>query len=438
MSIIQKCVADMLLKNFVTGITNSVGTRTISITLSRNISSKEVIQNEKKYHANNYEPVPIVISRGQGVHVWDVEGKQYLDFLGGFATLNQGHCNPKILKMLFEQASKLHHTSRSHYNDVLWEFSEFITKLIGFDKVLAMNTGVEGGETAVKLARRWGYMKKKIPENEAIVLFARGNFWGRTMAAISSSVDRHMYENFGPFMPNFNLVPYNDLKALEEALKNPNVCAFMVEPLQGEAGVVVPDDGYLKGVRELCTKYNVLWIDDEVQAGLGRTGKLRCCDYEKVKPDVIILGKALAGGLYPVSAILADDSVMDCFTPGTHGSTFGGNPLGCKVAITAVKVITDEGLIENSYKMGVRFRSELEKLLPKDRVFLVRGKGLLNAIALNEDFSSPWDFCVKLRDNGMVTRPCKDNIIRFAPPLIITEPQLNQGIEIIVNTVKSL
>ncbi|RZF42327.1 hypothetical protein LSTR_LSTR003945 [Laodelphax striatellus] len=435
MSTIIKCTSDCLLNN----LFKSIVARGISPPSSRQLSSKQVMENEKKFHANNYEPVPIVLSKGQGVDVWDVDGKHYLDFLGGFASLNQGHCHPRILKALMDQASKLHHTSRSHYNDVLWEFSEHITKLTGFDKVLEMNTGVEGGETAVKLARLWGYKKKKIPANEAIVLFARGNFWGRTLAAISSSVDPWMYENFGPYMPNLNLVDYNNLEDLEKALQNPNVCAFMVEPIQGEAGVVVPDKGYLEGGRRLCSAHNVLWIDDEVQTGLGRTGKMFCHQHhDNARPDVMILGKALAGGVYPVSAVVADSDVMDCFTPGTHGSTFGGNPLGCKVAVTAVDVICDEGLVANADKMGHIFRNELQRSLPKEKVSLVRGMGLLNAIALNTDFCSPWDFCIKLRDNGLVTRPCKANIIRFAPPLIINESQLNQGLEIIVKTVNDL
>jgi len=346
-------------------------------------SSAEVIQREKKVSANNYDPSPVVISRGEGIFMWDVEGKKYYDFVGGFATLNQGHCHPKIIKALTDQVGKLHHTSRAIFHDALYELNEFLSNQFGYDKVLNMNTGVEGGESSIKIARKWGYRVKKIPSNQAQVVFAHANFWGRTIAAISASTDPNSFDEFGPHVPGYQIVPYDDLGKLEQALRNPNVCAFMVEPLQGEAGAVVPSMGYLKGVRELCTKYNVLWIDDEVQAGLGRTGKMLAVDYEDVKPDLLILGKALSGGVYPISAVLANSEIMDVLTPGTHGSTYGGNALACKVAMAALDVIINDGLVENSFKMGEIFRSELTARLDKEKMVQVRGRGLLNAIVLN-------------------------------------------------------
>jgi ornithine--oxo-acid transaminase len=401
--------------------------------------SSYYIELEDKYGAHNYHPLPVVIKKGEGVHVWDVEGKQYFDFLSAYSAVNQGHCHPKIIQALNEQASTLTLTSRAFHNDVLGEYEKYITNLFGYDRVLPMNTGVEGGETAIKLARKWGYEVKGIPENQAEVLFAEDNFWGRTIAAISSSDDEDSYGNFGPYVPLFKNIAYNDLSALEEALEaNPNVCAFMVEPIQGEAGVVVPHEGYLKGVRELCTKYNVLFIADEVQTGIGRTGKLTCCEHENVKPDILILGKALGGGVFPVSCALADDEVMLTIKPGQHGSTFGGNPLACKVAMASLDVILEEKLSENAEKLGVKFRKALEDLnLPV--ISTVRGKGLLNAIKI-EPFNGKkaWDVCMKMRDNGLLAKQTHEHIIRFAPPLVINEAQLDAAIEIIERSIKEL
>ncbi|XP_022160578.1 ornithine aminotransferase, mitochondrial-like [Myzus persicae] len=401
-------------------------------------SSAEVIQREKKVSANNYDPSPVVITRGEGIFMWDVEGKKYYDFVGGFATLNQGHCHPKIIKAMTDQLNKLHHTSRAIFHDSLYQLNEFLTKQFDYEKVLNMNTGVEGGESSVKIARKWGYRVKKIPQNQAQVVFAHGNFWGRTIAAISASTDPTSFDEFGPHVPGYQIVPYDDLGKLEQALRNPNVCAFMVEPLQGEAGAVVPTIGYLKGVRELCTKYNVLWIDDEVQAGLGRTGKMLAVDYENVKPDLLILGKALSGGVYPISAVLGKSEVMDVLTPGTHGSTYGGNALACKVALASLDVIISEGLVENAFKMGEIFRSELTARLDKDKVILVRGRGLLNALVLNtEGVSNVYKLNNELKSNGMISKPIGSGALRFSPPLIITEAQLREGIDIIVNTINN-
>ena len=323
------------------------------------MNSKSIIDLELKYGAHNYHPLPVVLEKGEGVFVWDVEGKKYYDFLSAYSAVNQGHCHPRIIAALNDQSQKLTLTSRAFHNDVLGSYEKFITDLFGYDKVLPMNTGVEGGETANKLARKWGYLKKNIPENKARIIFAKGNFWGRTLAAISSSDDPSSYTGFGPYMPGYDLVPYNNLDALELELQDPNVCAFMVEPIQGEAGVVVPDAGYLSGVRKLCTQYNVLFIADEVQTGIARTGKMLACDYEDARPDILILGKALSGGVFPVSAVLADDDVMLCIQPGEHGSTYGGNPLACKVAIAALRVIEEEDLCQNSYVLGCLFRDEL-------------------------------------------------------------------------------
>jgi ornithine--oxo-acid transaminase len=403
-------------------------------------SSEELIKIEEKFGAHNYHPIPVVLSKGEGVFVWDVEGKKYFDFLSAYSAVNQGHCHPKIIKALNDQASALTLTSRAFHNDVLGRFEEFIAKLFGYDKVLPMNTGVEGGETANKLARKWGYMKKGIPENQAKIIFANGNFWGRTLAAISSSDDPSSYKGFGPYMPGYHLIPYNDLNALEQEFKDPNVAAFMVEPIQGEAGVVVPDQGYLSGVRSLCTKYNVLFIADEVQTGIARTGKMLATDYEDARPDVLILGKALSGGVLPVSAVLADDDVMLCIKPGEHGSTFGGNPLACKVAQAALEVVVDENLAENADKLGKLFRSELDSRFENVSIVkLTRGRGLLNAIVINdkEDSSTAWDICMKLRDNGLLAKPTHGNIIRFAPPLVINESQLLECIDIIEQTILS-
>jgi ornithine--oxo-acid transaminase len=401
-------------------------------------SSEELIKIEEKFGAHNYHPLPVVLAKGEGVFVWDVEGKKYFDFLSAYSAVNQGHCHHRIIKALNDQASTLTLTSRAFHNDVLGRFEEFITKLFGYDKVLPMNTGVEGGETANKLARKWGYMKKGIPENQAKIIFANGNFWGRTLAAISSSDDPSSYKGFGPYMPGYHLIPYNDLNALEQEFKDPNVAAFMDEPIQGEAGVVVPDEGYLSGVRSLCTKYNVLFIADEVQTGIARTGKMLATDYEDARPDILILGKALSGGVLPVSAVLADDEVMLCIKPGEHGSTFGGNPLACKVAQAALEVVVDENLSENADRLGKLFRSELDSRFKNVGIVnLIRGRGLLNAIVINdsEDSSTAWDICMKLRDNGLLAKPTHGNIIRFAPPLVINESQLLECIDIIEETI---
>ncbi|EDV52395.1 ornithine aminotransferase, mitochondrial [Drosophila erecta] len=398
--------------------------------------SEAVYARENKYGAHNYHPLPVALTKGEGVFVWDVEGKRYFDYLSAYSAVNQGHCHPKIVGALTEQASKLALTSRAFYSDVLGEYEEYVTKLFGFDKVLPMNTGVEGGETACKLARKWGYLEKKIPANQAKIIFARNNFWGRTLSAVSASSDPSSFEGFGPFMPGFELIEYDNVSALEESLKDPNVCAFMVEPIQGEAGVVVPSDGYLKKVRELCSKYNVLWIADEVQTGLARTGKLLAVNYEQVQPDILILGKALSGGMYPVSAVLCNDQVMLCIKPGEHGSTYGGNPLGCRVAMAALEVLQEEKLAENAFKMGELLRGELSTL-PQDVVSVVRGKGLLNAIVINQKFDA-WEVCLKLKQNGLLAKPTHGDIIRFAPPLIINETQMRESIDIIRKTILSM
>lgn len=393
---------------------------------------------EEQYGAHNYHPLPVVLDKGEGVFVWDVEGKQYFDFLSGYSAVNQGHCHPRIIQALIQQAQKLTLTSRAFHSNLLGEYSEFITRYFGYDKVLPMNTGVEGGETAVKLARRWAYDKKGVPENQAKVIFARGNFWGRTMAAISSSTDPSSYKGFGPYMPGFELVPYNDIPELEKALQDKNVAAFMVEPIQGEAGVVVPDAGYLTRVRELCTRYNVLFIADEIQTGLARTGKMLACDHENVRPDILILGKALSGGTMPVSAVLADDEVMLNIKPGEHGSTYGGNPLACAVAMEALKVLKEEKLAENAAAMGELFRSQLEAL-QSPHIQLVRGKGLLNAAVIaHPDAEAAWTLCLELKDLGLLAKPTHGDKIRFAPPLVINEEQINDSIGIISNALQRL
>lgn len=388
---------------------------------------------EEKHGAHNYHPIPVVLERGEGVFVWDVEGKRYYDFLAAYSAVNQGHCHPRIIKALTEQAQKISLTSRAFYNSVLGEYEAYITKYFGYDKVLPMNTGVEGGETAVKLARRWAYKVKGVEENKARVIFAKGNFWGRTMSAISSSTDPSSYKNFGPFMPGFDLVDYNDLPALEKALQDHNVAAFMVEPIQGEAGVLVPDEGYLSGVRALCTKYKVLFIADEIQTGLCRTGKMLACDHEGVRPDILILGKALSGGYMPVSAVLADDEIMLTIGPGEHGSTYGGNPLGCAVAMTALAILKDENLAENSEILGELFRTEMRKLQQEsDLITTVRGRGLFNAIVIKEkEGKTAWDVCLQFAEKGLLAKPTHGDIIRFAPPLVITKEQLMECVQII-------
>jgi ornithine--oxo-acid transaminase len=386
---------------------------------------------EEKYGAHNYHPLPVVIERGHGVYLYDVEGKQYFDFLSGYSAVNQGHCHPAIIKAMTEQASTLTLTSRAFYNNQLGEYEQFITNYFGYDKVLPMNTGVEAGETAVKLARRWAYEKKGVAANEAVILFPEGNFWGRTIAAISSSSDPSSYQNFGPFVPGFKQIPYNDIDALEAALQNKNVAAFMVEPIQGEAGVIVPDAGYLKAAHELCKRHHVLLIADEIQTGLSRTGKLLASDYDDVRPDILMLGKALSGGVMPISAVLCDDHIMNTIKPGEHGSTFGGNPLACVVAVAALSVLRDQNLAENAYQMGQLFRSELEKI-NTPFISVVRGKGLLNAIEVtHQNPNAAWDFCLVLKENGLLAKPTHGNKIRFAPPLIITGDQILESVAII-------
>ncbi len=403
----------------------------MSTPIQTSANTAKYIALEDQFGAHNYHPVPVVLEKGEGVFLYDVDGKRYFDFLSGYSAVNQGHCHPAIIKALTDQAQKLTLTSRAFYNNLLGEYEKYITKYFGYDKVLPMNTGVEGGETAIKLARRWGYAVKGIPENQAKVIFAQGNFWGRTLAAISSSTDPSSYNGFGPFMPGFGLVPYNDLAALETALQDPNVAAYMVEPIQGEAGVVIPTDGYLKGVRDLCTKYNVLFIADEIQTGLARTGTLLACDHENVRPDILILGKALSGGTIPVAAVLADDVIMLQIKPGEHGSTYGGNPLACAVAMKALEVIKSEKMVENSFKMGEILRAELAKL-NSPFIASIRGRGLLNAIVIkHENPDASWDLCLYLKELGILAKPTHGDKIRFAPPLIITEAQIKEAVQLI-------
>ena len=401
-------------------------------------NAAKYLELEDQFGAHNYHPIPVVLEKGEGVFLYDVDGKRYYDFLSGYSAVNQGHCHPAIIKTLQEQAAKLTLTSRAFHNNLLGEYEAYITKYFGYDKVLPMNTGVEGGETAIKLARRWGYNVKGIAENNARIIFAEGNFWGRTLAAISSSTDPSSFKGFGPYMPGFGLVAYNDLVALENELKDTNVAAFMVEPIQGEAGVVLPDDGYLKGVRDLCTKYNVLFIADEIQTGLARTGKMLACDHEGVRPDILILGKALSGGTLPISAVLADNIVMMQIKPGEHGSTYGGNPLACAVAIKSLEVLKSEKMAENAEAMGKLLRTELEHL-NSPLIKLVRGRGLLNAIVINhKDPEVSWELCLHLRDLGLLAKPTHGDKIRFAPPLIITEGQIKEAVAIINEALKRL
>lgn len=408
--------------------------------ISNTVSSEtaKFLEMEEKYGAHNYHPLPVVLNRGEGVFLYDVEGKRYYDFLSGYSAVNQGHCHPKIIAALIDQAQKLTLTSRAFHNSLLGEYSKYITSYFGYDKVLPMNTGVEGGETAVKLARRWGYVKKGIPDNKAKIIFAENNFWGRTLAAISSSTDAGSYKNFGPYMPGFEIVPYNNLAALEKAFQDKNVAAYMVEPIQGEAGVVIPDEGYLKGVRQLCDEYHVLFIADEIQTGLCRTGKMLACDYENVRPDILILGKALSGGVLPVSAVLADDEIMLNIKPGEHGSTYGGNPLACKVAMAALQVLKDENLAAKADEMGKLLRKKLENI-GSPLITGIRGKGLLNAIVINHpDQSAAWRFCLELMRNGLLAKPTHGDKIRFAPPLIITKEQIAECADIIKRSLQIL
>ena len=401
--------------------------------------SQEYISLEDQYGAHNYHPLPVVLSKGEGVFVWDVEGNRYFDFLSAYSAVNQGHCHPKIIMALHDQSQRITLTSRAFHNDQLGPFEKYITGLLGFDRVLPMNTGVEGGETAIKLARKWGYTVKGIPANQAKIVFASGNFWGRTIAAISSSQDPDSYGDFGPFVPGFEVVPYNDLEALDKALQDGHVAAFMVEPIQGEAGVIVPDEDYLAGVRALCSKYNVLWIADEVQTGLGRTGKMLCCDHAGVKPDILILGKALGGGVFPVSAVLTNHEVMNVLHPGQHGSTFGGNPLACAVAMAALKVLVDENLAENAEKLGQVFRSRLQ-MINVSIVSGVRGKGLLNAIDIVPfgNGKTAYDVCLALKANGLLAKQTHTHTIRFAPPLTITQEQIETAADIIAHTIDAV
>ncbi len=400
----------------------------------QSLSSSEAMALEERHGAHNYHPLPVVLARGAGVFLWDAEDRRYFDFLSAYSAVNQGHCHPRIIQALSEQAQLLTLTSRAFYNNVLGPYEAYITAYFGYQRVLPMNTGVEGGETAVKLARKWGYQVKGIPENQARVVFARNNFWGRTLAAISSSTDPSSYAGFGPYMPGYELVPYNDLAALEEALQHPHTAAFMVEPIQGEAGVVVPDPGYLSQVRALCSRYGVLWIADEVQTGLCRTGRMLACDHEAVRPDILILGKALSGGVLPVSAVLADDEIMLCIKPGEHGSTYGGNPLACRVAMEALQVLKDEDLAANAEARGQQFRAGLTAIQQEvDFISTVRGKGLLNAVVIHPlpDGRTAWDVCLALKAQGLLCKPTHGDIIRFAPPLVISEAQMAESLEII-------
>ena len=391
------------------------------------MTSQDYINREDKYGAHNYHPLPVVLDKAEGVHVWDVEGKQYYDFLSAYSAVNQGHCHPKIINAMVEQAKRLTLTSRAFYNSVLGEYEEYVSKYFGFDKVLPMNTGAEADETAIKLARKWGYMKKGIPENQAKIICCNENFHGRTITIVSMSTDPDAYNGFGPFTPGFVKIPYNDLETLEKELQDSNVAAFLVEPIQGEAGVYVPEDGYLKKASELCKKYNVLFIADEVQTGIARTGKMLACDHEGVKPDILILGKAISGGVFPVSAVLANDDIMLCIKPGEHGSTFGGNPIAGKVAMAALEVIKEEKLEENAERLGKIFRDEFNSI-ESDMIELVRGKGLLNAVVIkNKEGKTAWDVCVAMAEAGVLAKPTHGNIIRFAPPLVITEEQLRDA-----------
>ncbi len=405
--------------------------------VTENISSQQAIDLENKYGAQNYHPLPVVLSKGEGVFVWDVEDKKYYDFLSAYSAVNQGHCHPKIISALKEQAENLTLTSRAFYNDKLGEYEKYITEYFGYDKVLPMNTGAEAVETAIKIVRKWGYEKKGIPSNQAKIIVCQNNFHGRTITIISASNDPVATENFGPFTPGIISIRYNDLGALQEALQDENVAAFLVEPIQGEAGVYVPDDNYINEAYQLCKDKNVLFVADEVQTGIARTGKLLAVNYSNIKPDVLILGKAISGGVLPVSAVLADNHIMEVIRPGNHGSTFGGNPLACAVAMAALKVIDEENLAENADKLGKIFRESMQELAKKtDLVRLVRGKGLLNAIVINdsEDSSTAWNICVALKEKGLLAKPTHGNIIRFAPPLVMTEEQLQECITIISDT----
>lgn len=396
--------------------------------------AQDYMDREARYGAHNYHPLPVVLEKGEGIFVWDTDGKRYFDFLSAYSAVNQGHSHPKIVKAMVAQAGKLALTSRAFYNNVLGEWEEFITRYFGYDKVLPMNTGAEADETALKLCRKWAYMKKGVPDGKAKIIVCDGNFHGRTITIVSMSNDPESYGGYGPFTPGFVKIPYNDIAALEKELQDPNVAGFLVEPIQGEAGVFVPDEGYLRKAFELCKAHRVLFIADEVQTGIARTGKLLACDHEEVRPDILVLGKALGGGVMPVSCVLADDEVMLCIKPGEHGSTFGGNPIAAKVSIAALEVVRDEKLAENAEKLGIVFREKI-RAIHSDMIELVRGKGLLNAVVIKpKNGKTAWDVCLKMRDKGLLAKPTHNHIIRFAPPLIINKVELMQAIGIIENS----
>ncbi len=411
----------------------------IDMDTMRTIDSQSAMELENKYGAHNYHPLPVVLDRGEGVYVWDLEGKQYFDFLSAYSAVNQGHCHPRLVNAVKEQAEKLALTSRAFYNSSLGPYEKLITEYFGFEKVLPMNSGAEGVETAIKLARKWGYEKKGVADDQAVIVVCGQNFHGRTTTIVSFSSDPDARKNFGPYTPGFKSIEYGDVEALSAALSDTNVVAFLVEPIQGEAGVNVPPEGYLSEIRAICSEKNVLMIADEIQTGIARTGKLLAVDHEGVRPDILILGKALSGGMYPVSAVLADNHIMEVIKPGEHGSTFGGNPIACKVAMEALSIVKDENLAENADKLGKWFRDEMQKLVDElDILKLVRGKGLLNAIVINDtpDSSTAWNICVKLKENGLLAKPTHGNIIRFAPPLVMTFEQLEECVEIISRTLR--
>jgi ornithine--oxo-acid transaminase len=407
-------------------------------TINISVKTQYYLELEEHYGAHNYHPVPVVLTRGEGVYVWDVEGKRYYDFLSGYSALNHGHCHPKIVQSFIGQAKKLTLTSRAFHNDVMGEYAKFVTEYFGYDKVLPMNTGVEAVETAIKLCRKWAYEVKGIAEGKAKIIVCEGNFHGRTSAVISFSSDPLAKKNFGPYMPGFEIIPFNDIKALELALTDKNVGGFLVEPIQGEAGVIVPDDGYLAKTKQLCEEANVLFIADEIQTGLARTGKMLACDHENVRPDILILGKALSGGMMPVSAVFANDEIMLTIKPGEHGSTYGGNPLACKIAITALQVLKEEKMAENAQVMGELLRSELKKLA-SPHISIIRGKGLLNAIVIkHNNKDAAWELCLQLKENGMLAKPTHEDKIRFAPPLIINKDQITECVQIIGKSLSCL
>lgn len=404
----------------------------------KKLSVSDYIEREARYGAHNYHPLPVVLERGEGIFVWDVEGKKYFDFLSAYSAVNQGHCHPKIVKAMTEQAQKLALTSRAFYNNVLGEWEEYVTKLFGYDKVLPMNSGAEADETALKLIRKWAYKVKGVPKGEAKIIVCNGNFHGRTITIISMSSDPDSYNDYGPYTPGFINIPYNDMKALERALEDPNVAGFLVEPIQAEAGVYVPEDGYLHKAFDLCKKHRVLFVADEVQTGLARTGKMLACDHEDVRPDILVLGKAISGGMLPVSCVLADDEIMLTIKPGEHGSTYGGNPVAAKVSIAALEVLLEENLAENAEKMGKLFRKKLKSIDSK-LIELVRGKGLLNAVVIHSvNGITAWDVCLALKNNGLLAKPTHEHIIRFTPPLVINEEQLTQALAIIEKTFAEL